>query len=432
MAHKFGLDEPAVSIRDVVEHLMQEDRQGTFLYRGQPREYPGPLLPSLYRHYERTGRTYRAHDPEYEYSLRKSGAAFVDLNPISGWFSSQSIDPIVTSQEAVRRASYKALELLLTDPLCDTAAISGNLSEFFSERLHLNDQASLDLLAESMRQVAETSHRRYIRDVVFSLPLGKLLGTTVAQQYGFSSGYLDVTTSVRVAAFFATHQAPAYHPISGNKALGIIYRFPRAASSTWSKQEVMTRRLASLPPSVVIEAGAAPFEGNSPDYSACIRKYTEYALDSLQTADPLWEEYFTLPRGWLKYSRLGRQGAAVLIPDRIMKPLAENPEPVWWQHSDWVIAELLAIEDLTSRPHAEKYYFRHSPNEAKELGLNREYLWPRDSDFFLMVTKSLLLLGADVGTQYPNTGYLLRRIPNRPDLVDPGYKDEGGSEDSDD
>lgn len=428
----FGPDEPAESIRDLVDYLLQQDRPGNFLYRGQPREYPGPLLPSLYRHYERTGRTYCVHDVEYEYSLRKSGRVFVDLAPISGWFSTEALDSVLASPGPVRRASPQALELLLTDPQCDAAAISGKLSGFFSDRLHLDDKASLDLLAESMRQIAEHSHKRYIRDVVFSLPLGTLLGTTIAQQYGFSSGYLDLATSITVAAFFATHQAKAYRPISQSSAPGIIYRFPRDASPIWGKQEVMRRRLASLPPSIVIEDVTAPFEGQNPDYSDAILKYTEYALDALETGDPLWEEYLTLPRGWLKYSRLGRQAAAVLVPDRLVKPYSEALEPVRWQHPDWVIAELFAIEDLASRPDVEKYYFQHSLSVAKDLALSREYLWPRDADFFLMVTKSLLLLGADVGTQYPNTGYFLTRVPNRPNLIDSGYAEEDSSQEKHD
>jgi hypothetical protein len=179
-----------------------------------------------------------------------------------------------------------------------------------------------------------------------------------------------------------------------------------------------------LPTSVVIEDVTAPFESDNPDYSDGLLKYTDYALDALETADPLWDQYFALPRGWLHFSRLGRQGAAVLIPDRIVKPYSEAPEPQWWQHSDLVIAEVFAIEDLASRPHVEKYYFKHSLSAVKDPALSREYLWPRDADFFLMVTKSLLLLGADVGTIYPNTGYFLGRVPNRPDLIDPGYTEE--------
>jgi hypothetical protein len=275
-----------------------------------------------------------------------------------------------------------------------------------------------------MRQIVEDVHRRYIRDVVFSVPLGRLLGTTVAQQYGFSSGYLDVTTSIRVAAFFATHQARAYFPVSESSSPGIIYRFLRDATPKWSKKEVMMRGLATLPPSAVIEDLTAPFEGDNPDYSDGIKKYAVYALDALESADPRPEDHLTLPRGWLKHSRLGRQGAAVLIPDRLVMPFSEAPEPVWWDHPGWVIAERFAIEDLASRSQVEKYYFKHSSSAAENLGISREYLWPRDADFFLMVTKSLLFSAANIGTLYPNTGYFLTRIPNRPDLVDSGYAQE--------
>ena len=97
---------------------------------------------------------------------------------------------------------------------------------------------------------------------------------------------------------------------------------------------------------------------------------------------------------------------------------------MWWDHPGWVIAERFAIEDLASRSQVEKYYFKHSSSAAENLGISREYLWPRDADFFLMVTKSLLFSAANIGTLYPNTGYFLTRIPNRPDLVDSGYAQE--------
>lgn len=377
----FCREKPAKSICDLVDYLLQEDAQGSFVYRGQVREYPGPLLPSLYRHHDRTGRTYGVDDPECQHSLRKSGRSFVDLFPISGWFSTQALNPVVESPE-LKLVSRQALDLLLTDPVADSAAISGNLSEYFSDRLHLHDKGTLEMLDESMKYIAEDTHRRYIRDVLFSLPLGTLLGTTIAQQYGFSSGYLDVTTSIVVAAFFATHQAKAYFPVSESSAPGIIYRFAREATPVWSKKEAMRRRFATLPPSAVIKDLAAPFEGANPDYSDGIRKYVEYALDALNSGGPVGEEYFTLPRGWLKFSRLGRQETALLIPDRIVEPFSETPEPVWWQHQDPVVADRFAVEDLASRPQVEKYYFRHSESAARSLGIRREYLWARDADFF--------------------------------------------------
>jgi len=419
----FDPAQPAKSIFDLMDYLTRHDDAGHFLYRGQAREYPGPLLPSLYRKYDPTGRTYGAHDPEYEHSLRKSGRCFAGLNPLSGWFSTPTAQRLYASSEPITSPLRQAFRML-PDPQCDAAAVSGRMCEFLSGRLSIDEQPNLELLAGFLQEIADAHHRRYIRDVVFSLPLGILLGTSVAQQYGFSSGYLDVTTSIPVAAFFATHRAKVYRPIAESDAPGIIYRFPRNGKTHWSKHTAMSTRYESFPESIVIEEIVAAFERTDHDYSEALRRYTQYALDAIETGDPLWDEYFSLPKSWLKYSRFGRQGAAVLVPDRIVKPRIENPEPMAFRHSDLIVAELFAVEDLSSRPGIDKYYFAHSSSAAAELGLHREELWPRDADFFLMVTKSLLMLGADVGTLYPSTGYFLSRIPNRPDLVDSGYMED--------
>jgi hypothetical protein len=108
----FGRDEPAESIIDLVDYLSQQDGPGSFVYRGQVREYPGPLLPSLYRRYERTGQTYGVDDPQHRYSLRRSGRSLVDFFPISGWFIGQALDSLAALPELVGSASSHALELV--------------------------------------------------------------------------------------------------------------------------------------------------------------------------------------------------------------------------------------------------------------------------------------------------------------------------------
>ena len=54
-----------------------------FIYRGQLKEWEGPLLPSLFRRSIRLARNFNLADPEYQYSLRHCGRHFVEMKPDS-------------------------------------------------------------------------------------------------------------------------------------------------------------------------------------------------------------------------------------------------------------------------------------------------------------------------------------------------------------
>lgn len=68
---------PAATIRQLLRHLRAMDgADGRFLYRGQVKEYPAPLLPSVYRRMAAEP-VYGPHSPEYRYALRGIGRRFV-------------------------------------------------------------------------------------------------------------------------------------------------------------------------------------------------------------------------------------------------------------------------------------------------------------------------------------------------------------------
>ena len=56
-----------------------------------------------------------------------------------------------------------------------------------------------------------------------------VMGSMISQQYGFQSGLLDATSSIEVAAFFATHGSPDYELIQPNDRYkyGVIYKIPK-------------------------------------------------------------------------------------------------------------------------------------------------------------------------------------------------------------
>src|SRR4051812_30652810 len=130
----------------LVEQLVAEHQPGTY-YRGQSREFAGPLWPSQYR------ALFRSNDCltfDQELTLRKSGSRFHLRLSSSDW-----------------------------TPFPDAAAYYASVAEA---------QVKLFVI-------------RHLRNA-----LGYPLGEACFQQAGWRSEGLDVTSDVKVAMFFALHE----------------------------------------------------------------------------------------------------------------------------------------------------------------------------------------------------------------------------------
>lgn len=415
---KYTSEHPAENLEELLDYLEERPSTDKFLYRGQNREYSGPLLPSIYRKYRPTGAVYTHVDDEFRWALRGYGRQFIGLDPVAGWLGISQANLDRVSGKKFNEVTNRAVQAVLMDPRADVAAGTGGVGALLRNKLGPDVDGLITDLEPCMMELLDTLHRRYIRDVVFSIPLGRLLGTAVAQQYGLSSGYLDVSTSPSVAGFFAAIRGPKFNASIYGDELGIIYCFPREGFEVHTKPAAMINSEELFPQEVVLENIVGPFESSNSDFAEVLGYYVEYAIDALETGDPVWEA-LSLPRGWFEFSRMGRQKAAVLIPNRIVNPHSDNPEPMKLGANP-IVPSLFAVENLSARTGVEKYYFRHRGNVPERLGLTREFLWPRNADFFLMVTKSLLILGPDVAI-FPHTGYPHSNVPKREDLLDPGY-----------
>ena len=88
----------------------------------------------------------------------------------------------------------------------------------------------LGISTDALDRWLSTEQRRIRFELLSYLieALWRAAGNIVAQQYGITSEAIDVTSSVDVAAFFATHDYPKYEHFSGDaeKPVGVIYRFP--------------------------------------------------------------------------------------------------------------------------------------------------------------------------------------------------------------
>jgi hypothetical protein len=262
-------------------------------------------------------------------------------------------------------------------------------------------------------------HRHtFLTDIMVSA-YGFLVGSLISQHYGFGSGMLDATTSIEVAAFFATHSFPEYNLFSGTAAesSGVIYRFANL-SPNLSPATAFQTDYYRAPGTVQTESLLTALEA---DISVEESLRTLRQCFQMRTCPDVGERRYDLikfPRGTIAGSRIGRQKAIVVIPDEIRKSVPiSTSHPV---HGTRTIGPSLtwecqqSIEDLHNRPNGQCFYFRHSHVDPTPQ-LNPGYLWPNDNDYFLLAIAYLFASGLGF---HIHPGVVL---PQRLDLIDPGH-----------
>jgi len=113
-----------------------------------------------------------------------------------------------------------------------------------------------------------------------------------------------------------------------------------------------------------------------------------YYYELFRTSGDRHLELLRIPRGATAASRLGRQSAAIVIPDEIHLP-SDKPvcgvHPIFGTltiHVDQNPLVFQSIEDLRTRPGTVAYYFRHS-SAPFDQGLLAPDLWPNETDDLL-------------------------------------------------
>lgn len=256
------------------------------------------------------------------------------------------------------------------------------------------------------KHVIDHDHRAQIRDMVFMRPFGYLLGQGLAQQYGFSSEMLDVTSDPLVAAFFATHDMPDFKRTEP-EGIGVIYRFPRK-QQTLAPLDLGAYNFYSCPSVLDFEDLLARFRVL--EESEELRREVETFLVTSFHNNRTWRrwEAFRVSPGMLAATRVARQAAALIVPDQIYVERKTEVAPTQ------KVRVLMAVEDCAARERTNLFYFRHA-GEASVLGnVTREYLWPNEEDVFFEMVGNVLLTSVVL-----DTGQIL---PSRIDLLDPGYQ----------
>ena len=171
------------------------------------------------------------NDPEYRYSLRRIGHRFIKLLPdsnIAKFFYDYSSH--LKDNNAIGVLNFIYSNPKIQKKICEDGFKNTLNNVIRSEYAVKMTQSELIGI---YKEIVDSTIRSQIRHAALLNPFGFVLGMTLAQQYGFSSEFLDFSSDIRVAAFFATHTAPEFlwdksqAQLATNKeSLGVIYRLP--------------------------------------------------------------------------------------------------------------------------------------------------------------------------------------------------------------
>lgn len=440
-------EKPAADIDELLKYL-GDCNDGSWLYRGQVRRYPGPLLPSGFRHILGSEPVIQGCAPDSGESLRGIGRRFIgnfpwDFHDHARAMAARVVSDATTHSgprvQATERGAEAYVDYFFGAGRAEQLTAFNSLQELAETSLTSLAVRSLDPACEMKAEIIALARQhgqimcpdhpdliRYINDYhrnpflteVLIGSLGFLAGSIVGQHYGFFSGMLDATTDLDVAAFFATHRGRSYALVAPDPdtPVGIIYRFPRLDKSRTAEQ-VLSNDYHSGPGTVVGEdiLRALEVAVSADDSVASIHT----CFDIRRAPDVGRRRYDLLrfPVDCVTRSRIGKQHGAFIIPDEVRKVIhvPSQPNPFAMHPSVATTSHLCqqSIEDLHFRDGVTAFYFRLS-GKGKTNGMSPVDLWPSE-DFFLEVIAFLFLAGLNFYAS-PSFG-----MPLRLDLIDPGF-----------
>ncbi len=405
---------PAWDIHELLRYLNEEDQEASYVYRGQVKEYNAPLMPSRFRrHISYADQGIDRADPLYRHSLKKIGSKYYgDYVANFQMYRNEVFDNVNSAKKHKIQDVY---EKALRSPLLLLRQQSGRI-------LYNNIGTRLDLIRSILSKeewylfslykdrwmpVINNYDRRIIRMFGFFKPLGYLLGTALAQQYGFSSEGLDATKDLEVAAFFATHDSQDYYDRTLEDGIGIIYRFPY--------QQAYSARDGGFQydfysPHSLIDIGDI-FENlvyDAADINDFFSAFEAFYTKKMKGEDADYG-LLKLPKDSYQKTRIFRQKAVILLADEIREDDEKSELSIIGNR----LPRYQYIEDLSSREGVEKFYFWHSKNNGSTL--KKEYLWPREDPLLYLI---VWIISAICQMTFSKDKHF---IMYRLDLIDAGY-----------
>lgn len=443
-------NEAAKNINILLEYLLNTEKGKKYIYRGQTKNWPGPLMPSIYRRSIQGEKLFDNKSDEYKHRFRGFGNIFHEMQPDSFilWIIKNYGDNTLFEDEwTIIEEMTNNYEISKKIAREGYESIFNNLKPYFNKFKKFPTTERLWL----WKRLIDERQRAKIREDGFLQAFGYVFGMTTAQQYGFASEFLDFTSNVKVSAFFATYDSPKYikHIANNNTKdnLGVIFRLP-ADESKIIHNRIDSFNYYSAPGQINLFDVCIRFEDNSsPELSNQsyqeLDYYSKLAMNSGHPVITPWtneiddlmqnhknlnfkerthkylELYFFLggkrfyqllnmPNGAYDNSRIGRQSSVMIVPDELRIQEYNN-------YGEITKVNFQALEDISTRHGFETFYFKHTDIKPNIGNITREYLWPKDDDLYKELVLQL------ISPESPPWDFRGNIIPKRKDLLDIGY-----------
>jgi hypothetical protein len=306
------------TFKELYEKLRNE-HNSTCIYRGQNKEFTGPLFPSIYRARQRSEKAYVFPKG---FSSRKRGTQF-----------------------------YYSFGILHGNG-CKTEEEFNNFCKY----------------RETKRLLMS-----FVRDA-----LGYCLSESLFQQAGWQSEGPDVTDNIDIASFFSLYHfnGKEYYPEDKNPDnIFLIYRW-KIPKTNWTLEDLNAYSFYNRPPLVPTKSILTNFalcnsieecRESIEEYRAAINwRFIGFDLDIIEGKRPF--NIIKLPFMWLKKSRPINQDALLLLPDTISLEHFLSYYELNSLNEDEIeqMKHGLFVEDLASAFDCEKFYFRASPDDFQK------------------------------------------------------------------
>ena len=288
------------------------------------------------------------------------------------------------------------------------------------------------------------------------------LGNIFAQQYGITSECIDVTSSPKVAAFFATRKWPTYQHFSGSSesSIGVMYRFPiidfvsdlnglnltmncagmkhpNVDTPLWFMNKIFHWQMSSEELTSLISERiwaekilfSHPAVVSNENLSGYIKQFYEQRNEeeekfekSLSDTSSSSQQPILLSMD-VEKTRIRRQFGGFLQPSFTYKCLIPNEFNVQYidilrgyyaKPGTAIIDKTLGVEDLLAYPNLDVFYFRHTDQIIDDF--TPSVLWPSKDedqllgliDFVVRLNNSEYLDQNEIETDDMNSGIIDR------------------------
>lgn len=327
---------PYPSAEELYKFLLWDNPE-RYVFRGQTKEYPGPILASGIRDFFQPAYGHKAHS-NWAGVIFRDDAEKLKRQRVADMIprvDPQKPSPSDKTAWTIPESEYQA-----------------GFRRFFNQAFVPFHRALGALLRGGGNLGLEA---------LFGPDLSFLL----SQQYGLTSLGLDASTDPRIALFFATHEYPYYDPVCPSGNIGVVYRWPRG-NAVVAKDVLLPLEHDSF---VDTTTSFQKFLESSPNLwmdpsdLGCLREGNNEYQYLINVQCKGWKSDLSrllFPRGAYEQSRMGRQKTALLRPHYKTIPMLLD----------------VLVGDLLTTHIGEAFYFHHTGDLSFLKGLNKFTLWP--------------------------------------------------------